>query len=102
MTMGSESVMPAETANFDVLLTASLVSSLIMLDSNIVAVSLPAIGSRARGGLYRHPVGNKRATSGHGVIFKPRSAIGARVRRRSGSGDRRRACLCARDSSDSR
>jgi MFS family permease len=27
-----------------VLLTASLVSSLIMLDSNIVAVSLPAIG----------------------------------------------------------
>src|SRR5262244_2703391 len=29
---------------FWVLLTASLVSSLIMLDSNIVAVSLPAIG----------------------------------------------------------
>jgi EmrB/QacA subfamily drug resistance transporter len=29
---------------FSVLLTASLVSSLIMLDSNIVAVSLPAIG----------------------------------------------------------
>jgi hypothetical protein len=29
---------------FRVLLTASLVSSLIMFDSNIVAVSLPAIG----------------------------------------------------------
>jgi hypothetical protein len=31
-------------SKFWVLLTASLVSSLIMLDSNIVAVSLPAIG----------------------------------------------------------
>ena len=31
-------------AKFWILLTASLVSSLIMLDSNIVAVSLPAIG----------------------------------------------------------
>ena len=30
------------------LLTASLVSSLIMLDSNIVAVSLPAIGRSDR------------------------------------------------------
>lgn len=30
--------------NFRILLTASMVSSLIMLDSNIVAVSLPAIG----------------------------------------------------------
>ena len=34
----------AGTPRFAVLLTASLVSSLIMLDSNIVAVSLPAIG----------------------------------------------------------
>src|SRR6202012_1879446 len=35
----------AETSSkLPVLLTASLVSSLIMLDSNIVAVSLPAIG----------------------------------------------------------
>ena len=32
------------TSKFAVLLTTSLVSSLIMLDSNIVAVSLPAIG----------------------------------------------------------
>ena len=31
-------------AKFRILLTTSLVSSLIMLDSNIVAVSLPAIG----------------------------------------------------------
>jgi EmrB/QacA subfamily drug resistance transporter len=34
----------AEASKFWILLTASLVSSLIMLDSNIVAVSLPAIG----------------------------------------------------------
>jgi EmrB/QacA subfamily drug resistance transporter len=34
----------AEALKFWILLTASLVSSLIMLDSNIVAVSLPAIG----------------------------------------------------------
>jgi hypothetical protein len=34
----------AVSSRFWVLLTASLVSSLIMLDSNIVAVSLPAIG----------------------------------------------------------
>jgi EmrB/QacA subfamily drug resistance transporter len=33
-----------ERGKFPILLTASLVSSLIMLDSNIVAVSLPAIG----------------------------------------------------------
>jgi MFS family permease len=33
----------ADRAKFSVLLTASLISSLIMLDSNIVAVSLPAI-----------------------------------------------------------
>jgi MFS family permease len=33
-----------QRGKFPVLLTASLVSSLIMLDSNIVAVSLPAIG----------------------------------------------------------
>src|ERR1700753_279710 len=32
------------SSKFWILLTASLVSSLIMLDSNIVAVSLPAIG----------------------------------------------------------
>jgi hypothetical protein len=32
------------TSKFWILLTASLVSALIMLDSNIVAVSLPAIG----------------------------------------------------------
>ena len=31
-------------SGFWILLTSSLVSSLIMLDSNIVAVSLPAIG----------------------------------------------------------
>src|ERR1700678_4731036 len=31
-------------AKFRILLTTSLVSSLIMVDSNIVAVSLPAIG----------------------------------------------------------
>ncbi len=37
-------------SKFWVLLTASLVSSLIMLDSNIVAVSLPAIG-RSLGGV---------------------------------------------------
>ena len=33
-----------QRGSLPVLLTASLVSSLIMLDSNIVAVSLPAIG----------------------------------------------------------
>ena len=38
-------------SKFWVLLTASLVSSLIMLDSNIVAVSLPAIG-RSRGASF--------------------------------------------------
>ncbi|MDQ1511211.1 MAG: hypothetical protein QOG50_3055, partial [Actinomycetota bacterium] len=32
------------SSKFWVVLTASLVSTLIMLDSNIVAVSLPAIG----------------------------------------------------------
>src|ERR1700743_3044678 len=36
------------SAKFWILLTASLVSSLIMLDSNIVAVSLPAIGRALR------------------------------------------------------
>ena len=36
----SEAARPGDLA---ILLTASLVSSLIMLDSNIVAVSLPAI-----------------------------------------------------------
>src|SRR2546428_4828904 len=36
---------------FSVLLTASLVSSLIMLDSNIVAVSLPSI-ARALGATF--------------------------------------------------
>jgi EmrB/QacA subfamily drug resistance transporter len=35
---------PKTASKFWILLTASLVSSLIMLDSNIVAVSLPAIG----------------------------------------------------------
>src|ERR1700754_2053971 len=35
---------PGIKAKFWILLTTSLVSSLIMLDSNIVAVSLPAIG----------------------------------------------------------
>src|SRR6201999_800396 len=39
------------SAKFWILLTASLVSSLIMLDSNIVAVSLPAIG-RALGASF--------------------------------------------------
>src|ERR1700744_3614167 len=39
-----ESLGSADTSKFPILLTASLVSSLIMLDSNIVAVSLPAIG----------------------------------------------------------
>jgi EmrB/QacA subfamily drug resistance transporter len=41
----------ASTPRFAVLLTASLVSSLIMLDSNIVAVSLPAI-ARALGASF--------------------------------------------------
>jgi EmrB/QacA subfamily drug resistance transporter len=44
MTVRAESMATADTSKFAVLLTASLVSSLIMLDSNIVAVSLPAIG----------------------------------------------------------
>jgi EmrB/QacA subfamily drug resistance transporter len=35
---------PKTASKFWILLTASLVSSLIMLDSNIIAVSLPAIG----------------------------------------------------------
>lgn len=39
------------------------------------------------------PTGLSTDTSGHGVIFKPRSATGARVRSHSGSGGRRRACL---------
>ena len=38
---------------FWVLLTASLVSSLIMFDSNIVAVSLPSIG-RSLGASFAH------------------------------------------------
>jgi MFS family permease len=37
-----------ETSKFGVLLIASLVSSFIMLDSNVVAVSLPAIGRSLR------------------------------------------------------
>jgi hypothetical protein len=41
VTIQGEAKVPSK---FWVLLTASLVSSLIMLDSNIVAVSLPAIG----------------------------------------------------------
>ena len=44
MTTRAESLGSADTSKFPILLTASLVSSLIMLDSNIVAVSLPAIG----------------------------------------------------------
>lgn len=42
----------AARSKFWILLTTSLVSSLIMLDSNIVAVSLPAIG-RALGASFR-------------------------------------------------
>ena len=38
----------AARSKFWILLTTSLVSSLIMLDSNIVAVSLPAIGRALR------------------------------------------------------
>ena len=37
-----------ETSKFGVLLIASLVSSFIMLDSNVVAVSPPAIGRSLR------------------------------------------------------
>jgi EmrB/QacA subfamily drug resistance transporter len=44
MTIVDERSAPDTRSSFSVLLTASLVSSLIMLDSNIVAVSLPAIG----------------------------------------------------------
>ena len=44
MTLANENVAAVESPRFIVLLTTSLVSSLIMLDSNIVAVSLPAIG----------------------------------------------------------
>jgi EmrB/QacA subfamily drug resistance transporter len=44
MTVRVETVAARGDTKFAVLLTASLVSSLIMLDSNIVAVSLPAIG----------------------------------------------------------
>jgi MFS family permease len=40
----SNSDQSLQRGRFRVLLTTSLVSSLIMLDSNIVAVSLPAIG----------------------------------------------------------
>src|ERR1700742_700681 len=41
----------AAPSGFGILLTASLVSSLIMLESNIVAVSLPAMG-RALGASF--------------------------------------------------
>ena len=41
-------------------LTASLVSSLIMFDSSIVAVSLPSIGRFARSVLRSRPVGDQR------------------------------------------
>jgi EmrB/QacA subfamily drug resistance transporter len=41
---GSSGTGASSPSRFGLLLTASLVSSLIMLDSNIVAVSLPAIG----------------------------------------------------------
>ncbi|MDB5576773.1 MAG: transporter [Bradyrhizobium sp.] len=44
MSVTSEQGAAQTTPKFWILLTASLVSSLIMLDSNIVAVSLPAIG----------------------------------------------------------
>jgi EmrB/QacA subfamily drug resistance transporter len=44
VTIRVETTAPTVGAKSAVLLTASLVSSLIMLDSNIVAVSLPAIG----------------------------------------------------------
>jgi EmrB/QacA subfamily drug resistance transporter len=49
--MLSENATTIESPRFIVLLTTSLVSSLIMLDSNIVAVSLPAIG-RSLGGSF--------------------------------------------------
>lgn len=38
------------TSRFAVLLTASLVPSLIMLDSNIVAVALPRVGRSLHAG----------------------------------------------------
>ena len=47
--MTAHAVADAPRSQFGVLLTTSLVSSLIMLDSNIVAVSLPAIGRSLHG-----------------------------------------------------
>ena len=44
MTAITDQNQAAAPSGFWILLTSSLVSSLIMLDSNIVAVSLPAIG----------------------------------------------------------
>jgi EmrB/QacA subfamily drug resistance transporter len=44
MTVITEQNLAAAPSSFWILLTASLVSSLIMLDSNVVAVSLPAMG----------------------------------------------------------
>ena len=44
MTALNEGSATMQSPQFIVLVTTSLVSSLIMLDSNIVAVSLPAIG----------------------------------------------------------
>src|ERR1700742_4387298 len=44
MTAIADQNQAAAPSGFWILLTSSLVSSLIMLDSNIVAVSLPAIG----------------------------------------------------------
>ena len=45
---------------FQVLLTASLVSSLIVFGSNIVAVSLPSIGRSLESVLRCRPVGDQR------------------------------------------
>jgi hypothetical protein len=48
------------SAKFRVLLTASLVSSLIMFDSNIVAVSSPSIGRWLGASFADCPVGDQR------------------------------------------
>jgi hypothetical protein len=44
MSSATAGIHEATHSPFSVLLTTSLVSSLIMLDSNIVAISLPTIG----------------------------------------------------------
>jgi hypothetical protein len=48
--LGSEIARTAEGASIALLLTTSFVTSLIMLDSNVVAVSLPAFGRSLHAG----------------------------------------------------